>query len=441
MECKGNWKICSCGDCYKKTFASHPRSKYLVDKSLDPSQILRSSREKYLFECDKCHHKFESRIGNVTILSRWCPYCCIPSKRLCDDDSCQSCFARSFASHAKSVCLLDKTINPRKIAISACKTYLFVCDICAHTFDKKISDIKRGTWCPYCCNPPKKLCNETKCSLCFVRSFASHPKSNYLLNNYIDPRMISIQNDKVYEFKCDVCYHVFRKPIYNVTSKTNPSWCPYCVNQKLCDCYSCFVKSFASHPKSIHIVDKTIDVYKITLGSTMKLKFECDECLSQFESTVYHVTSKNDPRWCPFCKNKSEKILYNYLLGIYPDIIYQYRVEWCKNKNYLPYDICLTSLRIIIELDGIQHFTQVSNWGDPAEKQVIDKYKMLCAVQNGYSVIRLLQEDVFHNKIDWKNELHKFIKKYETPVIILIDKNNIYKDHVDERLSKYVITI
>ena len=40
-----------------------------------------------------------------------------------------------------------------------------------------------------------------------------------------------------------------------------------------------------------------------------------------------------------------------------------------------------------------------------------DVYKMNCANDNGYSVIRLLQTDVFYDTYDWLNELRDNIEK------------------------------
>ncbi len=108
---------------------------------------------------------------------------------------------------------------------------------------------------------------------------------------------------------------------------------------------------------------------------------------------------------CPNCVNKTEGILFNKLIESYPNIIQQYKVDWCKNKTYLPFDFCIEEHKIIIELDGDQHFKQVSNWESPEKTQQNDMYKMSCANLNGYSVIRLLQDDVFSNKYDWASEL------------------------------------
>jgi very-short-patch-repair endonuclease len=60
---------------------------------------------------------------------------------------------------------------------------------------------------------------------------------------------------------------------------------------------------------------------------------------------------------------------------------------------------------IIIELDGAQHFRQVLNWSSPEEQLENDIYKQNCANENGYSVIRLLQEDVLYDRYDWFNDL------------------------------------
>ena len=46
-------------------------------------------------------------------------------------------------------------------------------------------------------------------------------------------------------------------------------------------------------------------------------------------------------------------------------LIHQYKVKWCKNKKYLPYDFVIPEHKVIIELDGLQHFQQVGNWKSP----------------------------------------------------------------------------
>lgn len=108
---------------------------------------------------------------------------------------------------------------------------------------------------------------------------------------------------------------------------------------------------------------------------------------------------------CPICVNKGEMKIFEKLKLLYPSIEYNKKFEWCKNIKCLPYDFAILQQKIIIELDGCQHFKQVSNWLNPSSQLINDKYKENCANENGYSTIRLLQKDVFFDNYDWLKEL------------------------------------
>jgi very-short-patch-repair endonuclease len=67
----------------------------------------------------------------------------------------------------------------------------------------------------------------------------------------------------------------------------------------------------------------------------------------------------------------------------------------------------------------------------PEETRKNDLYKMKCANENGFSVIRILQKDVYKNKYDWLDELVDTIEKIEEEnkvQNIYMCKNNEYKD-------------
>lgn len=132
---------------------------------------------------------------------------------------------------------------------------------------------------------------------------------------------------------------------------------------------------------------------------------------------------------CPSCINKTEFKFYEKIKEIYPTIKRQYKVDWCKNKLYLPYDFVIEELNIIIEIDGEQHFTQISNWTSPEIQIEKDKYKMKCANENGFSVIRLPQVDISNDSYDWFNEIQLSIEKISIEKIvqnIFICKYNEY---------------
>ena len=132
---------------------------------------------------------------------------------------------------------------------------------------------------------------------------------------------------------------------------------------------------------------------------------------------------------CSSCVNKTEGKLLEKIKIVYPTVVTQFKQEWCKNKRKLPFDFCIPEHKIIIELDGKQHFIQVMTWQTPEQTFENDKYKEQCANVNNYSVIRLLQEDVWDDKYDWCKELCdaiEEIKQGDDVVNVYLCKNGEY---------------
>jgi len=430
-----------CQTCFNKSFASHEKSEYWSDKNgyVKPRQVFNGSSNKYWFNCD-CGHEFESALDHITgKRTTWCLYCSNPPKQLCEKEECETCFEKSFASHEKSKYWSDKNgdIKPRHVFKSANTKYWFDCD-CGHEFNSTLSQITslQSSWCSYCAN---KLCEKEDCKTCFEKSFASHEKSKYWSDkNIITPRKVSKRTHEKYWFNC-ICGHHFKKKIEHITE--NNSWCPYCciTTQKLCDnkeCKKCYENSFASHEKSKYWSEKNVDKNgniinprHVVKGSGNKYYFKC-EYNHDFNSSLDKISGRNG--WCPICVNKTEKKLYEQLLQIYPNIISQFRADWCKNPIttcILPFDFVLEEQKVIIELDGPQHFIQISNWKTPEEQFENDQYKEKCANENGYSIIRIIQEDVWNDMYDWFNELTQNIIKItreNTIQNIYMCKNNEY---------------
>ena len=133
-------------------------------------------------------------------------------------------------------------------------------------------------------------------------------------------------------------------------------------------------------------------------------------------------------RGCILCTNITEGKLFNILKNIYTDIKFNVNFDWCKN---LPFDFCIESKKIIIEIDGEQHFNYIPHFHrnglEDLNKQFDkDCFKMKQANKNGFSVIRLLQKNVMNDTNNWKILLNKHIKKYDNPTNIYISNGNEY---------------
>ena len=165
------------------------------------------------------------------------------------------------------------------------------------------------------------------------------------------------------------------------------------------------------------------------INSQLPINIKCNRCNNTFQQL--YMNHINQKQGCPYCKcRKTEKILHEFLQSIFTSTLRQFKREWCRDKNCLPYDDCIPELKTIIELDGNQHFKQVMNWKSPEENQVTDRYKMKCANENGYSVIRILQTDVLYDKYNWKEELLDNIEKIKKDNVvqnIYMCKNNEYE--------------
>jgi very-short-patch-repair endonuclease len=231
-------------------------------------------------------------------------------------------------------------------------------------------------------------------------------------------------------FNCDKCPHPFDSPLNGIV---RGRWCSYCANQKLCaneECKTCFEKSFASQPKAKYwnySKNNGMNPRDLFKSSGKKCWFDCDKCSHIFDSRLASITNGN---WCSNCRKKTERKLHEALVPLYPSIVREFKQEWCKNITHLPFDFCIPEDKIIIELDGPQHFIQVSNWQSPEETHENDLFKEKCANENEYSVIRLIQEDVLMDKYDWLTNLRQEIENVrgDTTIIhnIYMCKNNEY---------------
>jgi len=459
--CEASLKFCEkstkkeCTHCFVKSFSSHPRSVYWdyeKNKDIQPCNITKSSGKKCWFICEK-GHSFDASLGHISSEKepRWCSICNGTGVEVLEHYP-----ERSFASHPRAV-YFSKTLNgvltPNQLFLGTNDKYWFDCE-CGHSFYSSIQHVTRGRWCGYCCNPPKKLCEnnmDKHCISCYNKSFASYKqcinncdeseeKCNHKLKvdcwditeNKIESSCVFKGDNDKYWFKCYECNHNFQQQL-NVT--TQGSWCPYCSGHIICgkdECILCFNKTFMSHPKFKYL-DKEknigINIKLIRLNCSNKYWFICEKGHS-FDSSCNNV---NGGKWCPSCINKTEQKLFENFSKLYPNIKQQYKVDWCKNIKYLPFDFVLEEQSVIIELDGPQHFREINDkWRTP-EEQANDKYKMMCANNNGFSIIRLLQEDVFYDRYDWLNELDtsikKLIKEKYTQNIYLC-KNNEYDCYI-----------
>lgn len=298
--------------CSENCFCKIENSKYMIKTdNIKPCNFTRGSNKKALFKCPKCNHSFECIINRLS-RKGWCKYC--GKKELCKDMNCLFCFFASVMSQPGYI-LWDYKRNigkPRDYFRGSEEKKWFKCaNNCGHSIERYIYNINLK--CMYCIS--QKLCNDLSCLTCFIKSFASHPKSafwDYTKNEKLPVECFKFSNKK-YWFKCKNCNHSFRMALNTISQG---GWCKYCGKRELCEnlnCLFCLDASFSSETNFEWIYEKNEgsprNYFK---NSTYKAWLKCKCCKHEIKNKLHNIKCGycnganlclNDE--CDFCYNKS----------------------------------------------------------------------------------------------------------------------------------------
>ena len=328
---------------------------------------------------------------------------------------------KAIAKHGKGKFLYDKV----KYA-GAHTPVLIGCRKCENYFPQTPNNHIRGHGCPNCKLEKlrelarrhiKKAADEFE-----EKATAKHGKGRYTYDN-VDyagahtPVMIT----------CTVCSRDFpQTPDMHLCGMG----CPDCGLEKVRDLArrkkkkaadEFKEKAIAKHGEGKFLYDKVkYDTAKkpVLIG--------CPKCKIYFPQTPnMHLSGYG----CPTCHNKTEKKVHDELINHYLGLIWGFKANWCKNPEtncYYPFDFCIKEKRLIIELDGKQHFGDVKYFKSSfKDRHAVDLVKQVAANESGFRVIRLMQEDVWSDKYDWLTELLKNIED-DTKQNIFMCKNGEY---------------
>lgn len=167
------------------------------------------------------------------------------------------------------------------------------------------------------------------------------------------------------------------------------------------------------------------------LATKKHFRKHCMNCFSLLFPDEFKEITKN------YNYNQTEMKVFDWLKDLFPFIDNNYknwRPEWFE-RNF-EFDIVFHELKLIIEIDGEQHYSfdpcviRHFNKNITTEERIErDVYKMKKANERGYSVIRIIQKDIWEDKNNWENNLFAAIKSYDTPTNIFICSNDEYDNH------------
>ncbi len=396
--------------------------------------IYKDTRTKIIMNCKKGHLMEVLYKSHITA-KRKCKKCADINNALLRIKKAEETFAE------KSIKIHGEKYNYNEVKYVNCKTpVLIICDK-NHKFEITPFQHLNGKGCTFCNNinnefdlestnvkTNKKKFRWTK-DLFLQKAKEVHgEKFDYSLVNFnicLDSILIICEEEHVFKTRihthlkgggCNICS--FNEHIENITN-TNED----------------FIK------KSKSIFGEDMFDYSLVNYINIKTKviLKCKKKNHVFEIVPYKHYSRLG---CPHCVNKSESLLFDYLKVVNPNFIHQYFFKDIDIIKKKPFDFCFPEQKIIIELDGEQHFKFVPRFKQSVEeRQRNDFIKMLYAFKLGYTIIRIYQPDIIRKKIDWIDILKENIFVYNEPEIIYLAKEDSSYENYRNNFELFLLNL
>jgi len=312
-------------------------------------------------------------------------------------------------------------------------------DECKHEWDALVNNRTiHGIGCPVCSAKgiSRRLCKHRYIDYTHPKIASQfHPSKNddLMVNTILSgsPEPVWWLCDKRSTPDCmDACKHEWTTSPANRIG--NERCCPFCSDppKKIC----AHMSIASTHP---HIATqwhpKKNGVLKpehYSFGSDVKVWWICPkDSMHEWDTAIKNRCCKGSG--CIHCLRKSETKLLAYLRNHYPSVQTQFTLDNCKHVQKLRFDFYIPEVNTIIELDGAQHFRQVSNWHPPENVAKRDVFKMQKAADVGIKVIRISQEDVWNKDEEWLNrELLTEITNKDRTAICISHYESLYDFHI-----------
>lgn len=413
-----------------------------MNTEIDITRLGAGSHQTLWWKCEKacphgCEHVWQTKVYDRCKENKptGCPYCA--------DGSAVLCVHQSIAfTHSDIAAQWHPEKNgderPEHFRAGSSLSPWWKCPVrqscgCVHEWTASISNRCRlNSGCPYCSGRtvcPHNSIATTHPSL----ALQWHPTKNSDLE--FGPSTVSAGCNHRVWWKCEKtceagCAHEW---LAAVVSRTTGSGCPSCSGLTVC----VHTSICGTHPHIAaewHTTKNGKDRPEFcSRGSDKKVWWICNKG-HEYEARLANRCRLGSG--CSVCRFKTESILLQFLQQKGFSVRPQFTAAWCIDPftgGRPRFDYEFPDLKIILELDGRQHFQQVRNWKCPIEQTESDVFKMRQANKQGYSVIRLLQEEVWEGREPWleANLLEVLVTHADIKNIFIATDEHIYDRHIE----------
>lgn len=301
-------------------------------------------------------------------------------------------------------------------------------------FDQTASNHTRGARCP-ACGFEARLNKQRLTTETFIeRAKKLHP------NNEFDYSEVNYINHKC---KVLIKHHKCGLTIEQSPRQHLYRGCPVCRPMEAHMRQRDTTESFVEKSKKVHGETYLYDC-TIYNGNGNNLDVRCRK------HGIFNIRANGhlNGNGCSNCKYKTESKLLEWLQIEFDPSNVQSQISFVGCKNYSSSRKYRYDFRVgnsIIELDGKQHFKQVSSWDSPEKTLATDTRKAYLATNpNGLNLnlIRIYQPWVAANSNNWQEQLYRAIVSHEhlrgQVIYIGGDVYDKHRDAYDAAINSYM---
>lgn len=256
---------------------------------------------------------------------------------------------------------------------------------CNEIFDASWSNIQSHWGCPYCSGAKTGIsnCLATK-NPELAKEF--HPTKNGELTPY---DMVGGSKLKIW-WQCK--NNIKHEWLSTVANRNNHnSGCPYCSGTLPDETNNLLVVNYEIAQEWDYTKNK-LKPEDILPNSNKKVWWKCKKCEHEWQAKPLNRNQKGSgcPNCAPISKGEDEVIrILNYLNIKY---IPQYKINDCRDKLPLPFDFYLPDYNVLIEYQGLQHYSpSIKFGGEEAFKirQYHDQIKRDYCIKNKIKLLEI----------------------------------------------------
>ena len=360
-----------------------------------PQDYTSGSGVKVWWKCEKGHE------WQATIFSRnkghRCPYC---SNRLVKQG-----FNDLVTTHPKLVkeWNYDKNIDsPQDYTSGSHQKVWWKCNKGHEWQTSIVSRASNASMCPYCGNN-KVLQGYNDLSITNPELLTEW---NYVKNGIVTPQIVSKGSEKKVWWVCEKG-HEYQADIGH---RVRVQGCPYCTGQRILQGFNDLITTKPELIKEWNYAKNGNLLPNMVMPSShTKVWWIC----KNGHEWLSALNNRTKGRSCPYCNgSKSERLSYQILKELNISFVAEKKFTQDKYISFYPYDIWIASKKLIIELDGIQHFQEVDYF---EESKPFQERRKTDNLKNNYCLdkkIPILRIPYTYNPDTKKDKIQQLVKDF-----------------------------